>query len=499
MILMRIIVVLLALWLSAPGICLAQKQGNVWLLGDQCRVDFNSNPPTAGTGFITVGGPLVQSKASICDTAGRLLFFTDAVAIYNSRGNFMVNGQNIKGHLSSQQSSIILPLPGSDSIYYVFTSDAAENYIAPQHPAGYNYSIVDMSLDRKSIDTTLGAVIPGWKNIHLVDSGTEKLCAASDGINGYWILGHRMFSDSFVAWHLNSAGISPMVVTRIGPVLGSVDARGSIYGIIGQMKFSPDGKKVATVNYRNSDSTSTLDIFDFNPLTGQLSNHCQTVLRSHSYKGDIYGLEFWPDGSKLFITSNAMGSRYMYVLQFTLGGSCTAIGGSIDTIAERDRYVAILQGMQAGPDGNVYVGAKYIFTQEIKLDRITKPDGPGGTIRYDTSVFSWSNQSVGYTADLPAFVAGFRYHLPYVSVPAAGASAIKIQVSPNPVNQTLRLTATGTSGRLHATICDATGRQLTRCVLPAELDMGTRPAGMYFYRVYSDRGMVAAGKFWVRH
>src|SRR5690606_34832072 len=122
------------------------------------------------------------------------------------------------------------------------------------------------------------------------------------------------------------------------------------------------------------DSTSTLDIFDFNPLTGQLSNHCQKVLRTHSYKGDIYGLEFWPDGSKLFITSNAMGTNYMYVMQFTLGGSCAAISSSVDTIAARDRYVAFLQGIQAGPDGNLYVGVKYWNSQEIKLDRITKPD-----------------------------------------------------------------------------------------------------------------------------
>lgn len=147
--LMRSLVLCCLCLISASIVCSAQKQGNIWLLGDRCLLDFNTYPPTPSGGYATTNGQVMQSKASICDTGGRLLFFTDAVAIFNSRGFHMMNGGGINGHLSSQQSSIIIPLPGSDSLYYVFTSDASENYatwISPVPvPAGYNYSIVDMS------------------------------------------------------------------------------------------------------------------------------------------------------------------------------------------------------------------------------------------------------------------------------------------------------------------------------------------------------------------
>lgn len=489
------------LCLVFPFLCIAQKQGNMWFFGYQLGLDFNANPPAKISGNTGLSGSEIAGTAVISDTGGRLLFYTDGQNIFNSRHAYMANGKSIGGFLSSQQSSIIIPQPGSDSLYYVFTSDAKDNFLTwltpPRRPAGYNYSIVDMSLDRKSIDTTLGAVIAGKKNIHLVDSGTEKLCAASDGINGYWILGHRMFSDSFVAWHLTSAGLSAAVVTRIGPVLGSTDSKGDVYGYFGQMKFSPDCKKVATVNYRNNDSTSTLDIFDFNPLTGQLSNHCQTVLRTHSYGDESFGLEFWPDGSKLFINSRAQNTDYMCVLQFSLGGSCASFAGSKDTIVKRERryYPSTIQ---AGTDGNLYVSYRDNLIDGSVIDRITKPDGPGGVVHYDTSIYRWDMQFPGYFPVLPSFVAGFRYHNSKLLAPTAPTST-SVQAVPNPANGIITISATGTEKRLSTIVSDVAGRMLYHAALPARINMCAQPAGIYFYRVYDANGLVQAGKFSVLH
>ncbi|MBS1616149.1 MAG: T9SS type A sorting domain-containing protein [Bacteroidetes bacterium] len=496
------IVLFINFCLLFPCLCLAQKQGNNWFFGYQLGLDFNSNPPTMISGNTGTSGSDQEGTAAISDTGGRLLFYTDGQNIFNSRHAYMANGQSIGGFLTAQQSSIIIPLPGSDSLYYVFTSDAGDNFKTwlspPRRPAGYNYSIVDMSLDRKSIDTTLGAVIAGKKNIHLVDSGTEKLCAASDGVNGYWVLGHRMFSDSFIAWHLNSAGISSPVVTRIGPVLGSIDTRGNVYGSNGQMKFSPDGKKVATVNYDNDDSTSTLDLFDFNSLTGQLSNHCQALLRTHTYGPESIGLEFWPDGSKLFINDRVVGANYMCVLQFNLGGNCLSFANSKDTIAKRARRY-YPYSIQAGTDSNLYVAYRDNLLDKAIIDRITKPDGTGSQVRYDSIVYSWSNQTVNYLPHLPSFVAGFRYRTFKLSVPA-NTPTESVRVSPNPVAGIFSISATGAKNQKFQTvISDMAGRVLFQATLPAHLDMSAQPPGLYFYRVYGAEGMLQAGKFWVQH
>ncbi|MBS1616153.1 MAG: T9SS type A sorting domain-containing protein [Bacteroidetes bacterium] len=487
------------LCLLFPFFCSAQRQGNNWFFGNKLGLDFNTAPPGKISGNTGLSGSQIVGTAAISDTGGRLLFYTDGQNIFNSRHTFMANGTSIGGFLSSQQSSIIIPLPGSDSLYYVFTSDATENFSTwmtpPKTPAGYNYSIVDMSLDRKSIDTSLGAVIAGKKNIHLVDSGTEKLCAASDGIKGYWILGHRMFSDSFVAWHLTSAGLSAPSVTRIGPVLGSVDTHGNVYGSDGQMKFSTDCKKVATVNYRLSDSTSTLDIFDFNPLTGQLSNHCQTVLGP---SGKIlYGLEFWPDGSKLFVSYWPYNSDYTYILQFSFGGTCASVSSSVDTVAQRESYY-FPSAIQAGTDGNLYVSYKDPLLNGAVIDRITKPDGPGGRLHYDTSIYRWIGQFPAYFPVLPSFVAGFRYHTFKLSAPAINVAA-SVQVVPNPTDGIVTISTSGTEKKLNAIISDAAGRELYQAVLPAHLDMSAQPPGLYFYRIYGDSGMVQAGKLSVLH
>lgn len=55
----------------------------------------------------------------------------------------MVNGDNLKGNLSSVQACIIVPEPGNDSIYYLFTTDAVENSFAN----GYTYSIINLNKD----------------------------------------------------------------------------------------------------------------------------------------------------------------------------------------------------------------------------------------------------------------------------------------------------------------------------------------------------------------
>src|SRR4030095_14363471 len=102
--------------------------------------------------------------ASISDSVGNLLFYTDGVTVWNKFHNVMANGNNLHGGYSSSQSALIIKQPGSDSLYYIFTVGEMGSY-------GFQYSVVDMSLQSGNGEVIL-------KNVPVINSATEKLTAA---------------------------------------------------------------------------------------------------------------------------------------------------------------------------------------------------------------------------------------------------------------------------------------------------------------------------------
>ena len=79
----------------------------------------------------------------------------------------MTNGTGLFGDPSSTQSAIIVPKPGDDDIYYIFTVD--DHGFNEAH-LGLNYSEVNMSLNGG-----LGVVTS--KNVNLLPECSEKITA----------------------------------------------------------------------------------------------------------------------------------------------------------------------------------------------------------------------------------------------------------------------------------------------------------------------------------
>ncbi|MFA5815529.1 MAG: hypothetical protein WC865_07905, partial [Bacteroidales bacterium] len=102
----------LALMLFQP-LC-AQKEGAVWYFGQNAGLDFNQYYPKPLTdGKITTR----EGVATICDKDGQLLFYTDGQTVYNRNHDVMMDGDGLFGDVSSTQSSIIVPRPGSVTQY----------------------------------------------------------------------------------------------------------------------------------------------------------------------------------------------------------------------------------------------------------------------------------------------------------------------------------------------------------------------------------------------
>jgi PKD repeat protein len=295
----------------------ASNETNIWYFGFGAGLDFNSGSPVAISGGMT---NTYEGCSSICDANGNLLFYSDGLTVWNRNHQVMPNGSGLTGDFSSTQSALIVQQPGSTGIYYIFTTFTT-----------LNYSVVDMSLNAGLGDVTVA------KNI-LMMTGAEKLCAVKHANgNDVWIIMHEAASDGFNAFLLTSSGVSAVPVHSN---TGEFDN-----GIVGQMKVSPTGNRIVIGLFN---ANITLSLCDFDAATGIASNGfgIPTINITQSY-----GVEFSPDGSKLYSTGE---NSWFNITQYDLNaGSNAAIIASAVIIGTTSGVLPA--GMQLGPDLKVYI------------------------------------------------------------------------------------------------------------------------------------------------
>lgn len=351
------------LYLCLIGILLpyaltAQNTNMVWAMSYQIGIDFNVSPPVAiATSVFTYEG-----SASISDANGQLLMYTAGNVLYNRNHQPMPNGSGLLGlpqpatSRSCTQASLIVPMPGSTTKYYIFALAGYETSSAM--PGGSLwYSIADMSLDNG-----LGDVIAGQKTILLEDSLQEKMTAVGGCNNNVWVVVRPRLADEFRAFEVTTTGVNTQ------PVVSPTSAAGNQLDdyMAGVIKFSPDGKKMVSVNnnYTNVWRAGVL-LFDFDKTTGTLSNLVQLATSA-----DIimpYGACFSPDNTKLYITEN-MHELWQYDLSLP---TLPAIISSKTSLGVNADYR--VGDMQIGPDGKIYLS---------NLDAIEYPNIAGAGCSY---------------------------------------------------------------------------------------------------------------------
>lgn len=310
-----------------------QGETNLWYFGYNAGLDFSSGSPVALT-----NGQLNASEgaATVSDAAGSLLFYTDGTTIWDRTHTPMPNGSGLLGNTmrTATQAAIIIQKPGSVTIYYVFTNESCG------WTQGLRYSEVDMTLNGGLGDITVN------KNILLnTASTTEKLTAIRHCNNkDVWVIS-RYFNGvpgyssipQFGAYLVTSAGVNTTAV------ISSIGSAG--YNCTGQMKGSPDGKKLAAALYNDS----RIELYDFNGLTGIVSNPLLfPVVPGVNYQ--LYGVEFSPDGTKLYASTYPMPSIYQYDLCAGSNAAITASGVLVGTPASASSPGSL----QLGPDKKIY-------------------------------------------------------------------------------------------------------------------------------------------------
>ncbi|MDQ6609938.1 MAG: PKD domain-containing protein, partial [Bacteroidota bacterium] len=335
------------------------QQGNIWYFGGNAGLDFNTSPPS-----VLTNGSLstLEGCASMSDPSGQILFYTDGIKVWNKTHGVMVNGTGLKGDPSASQSGIIVPWPGNDSLYFIFTASATTSL-----SVGYNYSVVNMNMNGGLGEVTV-------KNIRLYpEMCTEKITIAkhANGVD-WWVITKEFGNNRFKVFQVSSAGVSMTpVVSDVGP-----SHNGSAYIAAGCMRASPDGSKLAlAINSFSSSSVelNEANLFDFDNVTGIISNPI-------SIPGQrSYGVEFSPDSKLLYVSFepyNTGGNGRVDQFNLTLTGPAAILASR--TNVTPTGYPGRSCGMQLAPDGKLYV----VRNDQFAIDVIHNPNTVGAACNY---------------------------------------------------------------------------------------------------------------------
>lgn len=229
--------------------CKAQdyKRTQNWYFGDSAGLSFATDPPTALTdGTINT----IEGCATMSDTNGNLLFYTNGVRVWNKNHQVMDNGAGLNGHISSTQSSLIVPWPGNDSLFYIFITDAVGQF------NGLQYSLVNIRENNGLGKVTL-------KNVLLQTPVCEKLTGThhTNGID-FWIITHKYNSNEFLIFKITKDGLNTCpYVQKAGSINGitSADAQG-------MLKINSKGNILGNVLF----DQSKVELFSFNAETARI-------------------------------------------------------------------------------------------------------------------------------------------------------------------------------------------------------------------------------------
>jgi len=414
----------------------SQKQDYNWCFPDSCALLFSDSTvecSTSAASFDTSFLSCLENAASISDSNGNLLFYTNGSIVWNKNHQQMAHG--LHSNTSVTQGSLILPKPNDSSIYYLFHLNPGSL------SAAVYYALIDMSLANG-----LGDVIPGKKNVQLYEGGYdigEKLAAVKHA-NGrdWWVVTHAADSAIFRIYLLTPDTI----------LLGSNQSVGAdlypgyyiFYG--GEMIFSQSGSKLALVGQHG-----LINMFDFDRCTGMISNFVDLSVDNFFDEG-YYGCSFSPDDSKFYV------SYFDALFQFNLTDS--NILGSKTLIWNNPYYTGGLFDWNLGqhqlaPNGKIYIVLNYFDCSpgvpdtfiDKNLSAINKPNEEGLACDFvPDALYLCGHHAGGGLPNSPNYNLGALEGSPCdtLSIPTLTSKleTPNLNLSPNPTTSSFNITYT---------------------------------------------------------
>ena len=422
-----------------------------------------------------------RTNASLCDTAGNLLFYTNGVFIANRNNDTMLNGSGLNPSfytnslaevgLSAYQSHVFLPGPNESNKYYLFHLFADTIISTGGAPLKVYYSIIDMDGNNG-----LGEVV-SKNNILLGDTiyGLNTLTVKHANGRDWWIINTKMASNTYCISLLTPLGVALHHLQSIGiPNLPTYT----------NCIFSPDGNK-----FINGSAYDRIEVMDFDRCTGLFDNP-QFLPLNHSLDH--------------LVAFSATGRFLYYVVQDTV----FQYDFNSSNIAAKKTVVAIYDGFQT----STTIHTKF-------YDPILASNQKIYISSYGTEYFHVINypDSAGIACNvvqrgiqLPYYISGIP-HFPNYNLGRLPGSACdtvyssiseleqenEVSVFPNPsltgIFNFRFLDKSEQVKNLYVT--DVTGRIIY--VLPEssnELNLSNTADGIYFYRAKTNKEKIYNGK-----
>lgn len=482
---------LLCLCIHLCSVCYGQREDYIWRLASSSGINFNSgNPDTFSTSPSIY---LDYCNASICDSTGSLLFYTNGIAIINRNGDTLFNGEGLNPSqfttiyastgIPISQADIIIKSPGYSQIYYLFHETYDNNFSLLTNIL--YLSVVDMTLDGGNGGVT------ALKNIHWYENDTlfpGKLSAIRHA-NGrdWWLLAKKNISSIFYKWLVMPDTIFGPIIQVNQPGNGSVPDAG-----FGQACFSPSGDKYSCI-YMNK----YFYLYDFDRCTGDLSFVYNKYFGDSSNWGS--GCAFSPSGRYLYVAT-----QYI-IYQFDI------FSGNIDSsrtiVAVYDGYASPsppfythFNLMKLGPNGKIYISTD---NGTDILHVIENPDAAGLACNVQQHSF-YLSPTIGQTVSVPNIP---DYRLgplknsgcdTILSINENYQSSISISVFPNPSTGIFKIQCECALEQKE--VFNYTGERILFSRSDArDIDLQEFVAGIYFYKITTSDNKIFQGKLVKMH
>lgn len=278
-----------------------------------------------------------EGCATISDSVGNLLFYSDGISVFDRRHKLMPNGDQLGGDPSSTQSGVIIKHPVNPRQYYLFS-------ISANRGGGLHYSIVDMTLENG-----YGDVVETKKNIQLVSETSEKLAAVwHQNQKDVWLVTRERTNAVYHVYLISKKGIEFHSTQK---------AVGTPLSIRGYLKFSPLGTMMVSANGAN------VELYDFDNATGKIGHR-------ESFPHRAYGVEFSLDEQFLYTATRRRGDLYQHYLKT---GKSVLLASNVP-----------LGALQNGPDGRMYIAQ----LNTAYLGVVHYPNRAGEDCEYEESYIS---------------------------------------------------------------------------------------------------------------
>jgi hypothetical protein len=299
------------------------------------QLNFNSTPPGVTYTGTASGTDIGEGIAHVEDPDGNIIIWVNASGVYDKNGSLMPGSVGIMAHPSSTEI-VICPVPADANRFYVFYNN--------ETCSGLYYATVDLRQRGGLGDVTAKNVPIDPGNAFAEGLEIVKIPCSSD----YWLLAYQC-TTGFKRFRIGPAGVG------VGTFIHPFQAKGPNnreYGGRGELDYH-NGK----IGYGvRGDNRAVLAEFD--PVTGAMTGVQEVAFAATD---GMYGLEFSPDATKVYLTDwnnrdflGNVTSPNLFRYDFATG-AIASWTIPYNTTNCRNAEVEGLGQVELGQDGKLYI------------------------------------------------------------------------------------------------------------------------------------------------